>query len=811
MDTTRSASFAQALCPLDTAEIRALISSGASLHWLKPAEKRPVEANWTEVPRYDEDLLRAKYRDGFNIGFRPGTPSLLDGTRYLHVIDLDIRRPEYADEAWNRLLEMVPVARDLPSVISGSGGESRHIYFVCEEPFTTRNLAKSEGFDMVHDPAKGREVKKRHWEIDLAGTGKNVVLPPSIHPDTGQPYRWERPLELEFLALMGLPAEVFRREEHKSNATSVDWEVERPKVLDALEAITDAEDREEWVQIGMAIHSASGGSDDGFTVWCDWSEGSEKFDETDAARVWGSFKGEGATLGTLYHIAKEYGYVVPGRSIEITADDFEDLPKIPLPSRKEADWHLEAFTDDLEPDLSQDQLARDLGRAGWDRDARYVAELGRWHLWKQTHWESSKGMKPMAIVRNFINAKCSALAEWSERRAELLTEEEAEKLRQKTRAQIKTLRQEANLTAVERLARSNPKSLSSVEKWDAEDFLLGTPGGTVDLRTGELMAAHRVHYITMQTSVAPGDANAEPVAWLKFLSEVFPDDPDMPRFIQRLAGYALTGSTREHRFFLFHGTGRNGKGTLLNTLQEIMGDYAKGILTTTLLESRNPQHASPLARLRGARLVRGAELPVGHVWNESLVKQMTGGDVITANLMRQDAFEFVPKFTLIVDANTKPRIRTTDPAMQARMTLIPFRASFIGREDRGLPDKLKAEAPQILRWAIEGAVAWHREGLSIPAAVEAASRDYLESEDTIAHFIEEETIPDAGGKVSVGAVYEAYVRWAEIERVPAASKRAFGDMMEERGFERRKATGGKRVLVGLRLRSPFDDEAHGDV
>jgi P4 family phage/plasmid primase-like protien len=490
------------------------------------------------------------------------------------------------------------------------------------------------------------------------------------------------------------------------------------------------------------------------------------------------------------------------------ADDFDDLPA--LPEAQRPDWHLSAFPHDAEPDLSQDQLARDLGNAGWNRDARYIAELGGWHLWKKTHWEVSTGMKPMAIVRSYIGAKCDALEDWCERRAAQLDAPEADKLRKKTKGQIKTLRQEANLTAVERLARSNPASLSKVEQWDADDFKLGTPGGTVDLRTGELRPAERSDYITKQTRVAPAEPGSTPHTWLQFLAEVFPDEPEMPAFIQRLAGYALTGSTQEHRLFLFHGTGRNGKGTLLNTLQDIMGDYAKGIPTNTLLETRNPQHTSPIARLRGARLVRGAELPVGQVWNESLVKQMTGGDVITANFMRQDAFEFIPKFTLIVDANTKPRIRTTDPAMQARMTLIPFRTSFYKREDRGLPKRLKSEAPQILRWAIEGAVAWQREGLRIPEAVAAASREYLESEDTLAQFIADETHSDAGGKVPISQAYQAYLKWAEDEHVTAVSKRAFGDMMEERGFTRRKAAKGQRVFTGLRLRDVFEDGGPSD-
>lgn len=488
--------------------------------------------------------------------------------------------------------------------------------------------------------------------------------------------------------------------------------------------------------------------------------------------------------------------------LAVDESDFEDVPN-------PTGWHVPEFSADELPDLSHDQLATELGRAGWNNDARYVGQLGGWHLWKGYRWEPSPGMEPMSVVRSYVKAKAAALMRWAEGHAAALQAEgkaaEADKLLGNARGQAKALRQEPGIAAVERLARSNRRSLASPDQWDCDDFLLGTPEGTVDLRTGELRPSDRLDYVTKATNFAPAAKGVVPAVWIRFLSEIFPNDPEMPGFIQRLAGYALTGSTREHRLFLFHGTGRNGKGTLLGTLQDIMGDYAKGIPTNTLLETRNPQHSSPLARLRGARLVRGAELPVGQVWNESLVKQMTGGDMITANMMRQDSFEFTPKFTLIVDANTKPRIRTTDLAMRARMTLVPFTASFMGREDRGLPDRLKGEAGAILRWMIEGAVAWQREGLRIPASVEQASRDYLDAEVSLADFIAEEIEEDAGANVTVAALYERYTKWAEEQGCKPMTRRSLSDGMVERGLDRRKGAKNASKFFGIKLRDDFED------
>ncbi|WP_288959531.1 VapE domain-containing protein [uncultured Sulfitobacter sp.] len=339
---------------LANSEIKTLIARGASLHWLHERQKRPVEGDWSKAERYDEDQLRAKYRAGYNIGLRPGEPSKI-GNAYMHVVDLDTRRDEFAEEAWTALLDYIPTARSMPSVVSGSGGASRHIYFLSDKPIRTITIAKSDGFDMVFDEARGKEVKKRHWEVSIMGTGRNIVLPPSIHPETRQPYRWERPLDLDFPALMTIPASQLLVDEITvGTATPIDWDSERQNVLEALDTITEAEDRDEWLQIGMALHSATGGGDEGFTVWCDWAERSEKFDEADSERVWQSFKGEGTGLGSLFHIAKAYGYEVPERAqIEWLPEDFDDLQVQSQPLEVGGKLRLATFANgNMKPSLS---------------------------------------------------------------------------------------------------------------------------------------------------------------------------------------------------------------------------------------------------------------------------------------------------------------------------------------------------------------------------------------------------------------------------------------------------------------------------
>ncbi|NSZ73896.1 hypothetical protein G6L74_09100 [Agrobacterium tumefaciens] len=278
----------------------ALIEAGAALHWLRPRDKMPIEEHWSSAPRYTAEQLRNSYRQGNNVGLRTGEPSSVDGL-YLHVIDLDIRKSEKADEAWCALIEMMPAARNLPRVISGSGGESRHIYFLSSEPLASKKLRKSDGSEMVFDPKKGRDVKKNDWEVDLKGTGTQVAIPPSIHPDTGKPYRWERPLDLDFAELMvakisGARAAAAEPDDDDLFAIvrADPLDIDEDEIQEILDDLPEdwVEDRDYWLTVGMAFHHQFRGEDEGFEAWCDWSEQSAKFDRKYSEVRWNSFKGK---------------------------------------------------------------------------------------------------------------------------------------------------------------------------------------------------------------------------------------------------------------------------------------------------------------------------------------------------------------------------------------------------------------------------------------------------------------------------------------------------------------------------------------
>lgn len=286
--------------------VRPLIGAGASLHWLVPFEKRPIANDWTNVPIQFEADLRRTYQSNANIGIRLGEPSKIDDY-YLHLIDLDIRNADLAAEAWAKLLELWPDAKKFPTCISGSGGESRHVYFLTERPFPKKKLAKSTGFSMVWDDKKQREVRKYDWEIDILGTGSQAVIPPSIHPDTKLPYTWGSPLDLDLPFLMsidaalveswGVSAATAEPDEDEDDlfalVRNAPMDLDDEKIDDILDGLPEdwVDDRDQWLTVGAALHHQFEGSNKGFELWNEWSKQSPKFDVKDSARVWKSFKG----------------------------------------------------------------------------------------------------------------------------------------------------------------------------------------------------------------------------------------------------------------------------------------------------------------------------------------------------------------------------------------------------------------------------------------------------------------------------------------------------------------------------------------
>ena len=329
---------------------RELMELGAALHWLHPVSKRPIGDNWSEKPRADFERLARTYQPGNNVGIRLGEPSLTPAGNFM-VLDLDIRDESKADVARAKLLELCPNAFDLPTVQSGSGGSSRHFYFVAPSPLRSRKLAKSEGFTMVWSEEKQREVKKHDWEIDLLGTGKQVVLPPSVHPDTKLPYRWLKPLDTFYLGMEGMGPEIDLeriKEPERTLPAAPSQPVDMATLESALAAIDPTIlDYDEWLRIGMGIFDAKGGSEAGLMLWDALSQRDPGRYEglSDLRGRWRGFGkpfvGDPITAGTVFGIAKVHGWkrpprpsIIEGWNLDREWTELPDLPATVQPQPK---------------------------------------------------------------------------------------------------------------------------------------------------------------------------------------------------------------------------------------------------------------------------------------------------------------------------------------------------------------------------------------------------------------------------------------------------------------------------------------------
>lgn len=451
-------------------------------------------------------------------------------------------------------------------------------------------------------------------------------------------------------------------------------------------------------------------------------------------------------------------------------------------------------------DLAQDALALEMGRRGWDRDAKYVATWGKWLFWDGVCWRIDETRADMTRTRAFLRDRADEVTTWASRKAEGLQGADRKKLEEWGKRQAESLRHKSTVASVEFLAQSNPESASRAGQFDAELMLLGTPGGTVDLRTGELRPAARGDMITKQTAIAPAPRGTEPERWIAFLREIFAGDFVLIDFMQRVAGYALTGCTNEHKMLFLHGTGRNGKSVFLNTLLWIMNDYGRKAAAETFLHSSVERHSTDVAGLNGARLVVGSELPRGKCWDESVIKDLTGGDRMSARFMRQDFFDFDPQLTLMIAGNTQPSFRGVDEAIRARVVMVPFTVTIPPeRRDTALSDHLKAEGPAILRWCIEGVDMWLRRGLDVPEKVRAASAEYFDSEDTVGQFLEAEVEQVLGGFERSAAIYQRFTQWLDGQGLASWTQNTLMKELRGRGFSDAKSNG-YRGLRGLRLR-----------
>lgn len=312
--------------------------------------------------------------------------------------------------------------------------------------------------------------------------------------------------------------------------------------------------------------------------------------------------------------------------------------------------------------------------------------------------------------------------------------------------------------------------------FDKARGVVNLQNGVLKLRSGKLCAHDRTRLIT-RLAGASYDPDAAAPTWLRFLNDVTGGDKDLQNYLQCMVGYMLTGSTREQCIFFLYGDGSNGKSTFLDVLADLLGSYAMNAQSETITARRQSDAPrADIARLKGARLVTISECPADVWLDEAIVKQLTGGDVVTARYLYGREFEFRPEFKLIMATNHKPRIRGTDTGIWRRIRLVPFTQKIPEeRQDLQLPDKLRAELPGILNWALDGLRQWmqasaggKRRGLPHCKAVDSATAEYRGEQDRLKQFLEDCTETASGYTIQAGILYQVYRRWCEEngERYP---------------------------------------------
>lgn len=448
----------------------------------------------------------------------------------------------------------------------------------------------------------------------------------------------------------------------------------------------------------------------------------------------------------------------------------------------------------LEPPIIRDPAYEtDVGNArrlvdNMKGDGRYCYPWKSWMFWTGRRWEQDNTGQ---IVR-CAKATVQKMREESESIG-------VSDLREKHLKHATASESYPKIMAMVKLAESEIGVPILPDVMDRGIFLLNVQNGTLDLQTGKLREHHREDYLTKMSPVVH-DEKAECPQWIAFINQIFQCDEELIKYIQKIAGRALTGDASERHIYMFWGTGANGKSTLVETIGYILGEYAISIGIDSLLSKNKKSIPNDIARLKGARFVYASEPDFGEQISEGKVKSLTGKDTIQARFLQQEYFEFKPEYKLVVSTNHKPGIKGMDNGIWSRVKLVPFLVTIPDHlQDKNLDTKLRAEASGILNWMIEGCKLWQKEGMHTPDIVTEATREYQDEMDTLAEFIDGCCIRDETESVPNTHLYKIFMRWCEYSKSFKMTEKSFTQAMAERGFPTKKIRG-SRCKVNLRLK-----------
>jgi putative DNA primase/helicase len=423
-------------------------------------------------------------------------------------------------------------------------------------------------------------------------------------------------------------------------------------------------------------------------------------------------------------------------------------------------------------------------------DIRYCCELNKWFVWDGKRWVMDSTGEIYRKAKKAMNRLWRAVDNFTDHDR-----------RDSWKKHAKRSESAYRIKAMVELAQSEPGIGIAQDKLDVDQWLLNVENGTLELRTGTLRPHKRKDLITKLAPVTY-DENSICPTWDKFLYEIMAGRNDLVRYLQKTFGYSLTGSIIEQKVFIPYGLGANGKGTLVNTFLRLLGDYAQQTPTETLLVKNHSNGISnDVARLKGARFVAAVEAEHGRHLAEALVKQLTGGDRISARYLYREFFDFDPTFKLFLSVNHKPVIKGSDYGIWRRIHLIPFDVTFPpDKRDPDLGSKLEAELPGILRWAMKGCMLWQKEGLEPPDAVKAAINEYRSEMDVVGDFIDECCVVDPAAKTPFKILFDEYHDWSLKNGDLFPNQAEFARALTERNFAAGRNKNLGRYRSGIRIK-----------
>jgi len=421
-------------------------------------------------------------------------------------------------------------------------------------------------------------------------------------------------------------------------------------------------------------------------------------------------------------------------------------------------------------------------------DLRYCPPWKCWLIWDGNRWKKDDTHELMRRAKETVRSIYAEAAE---------IDDDAQRQHRVKHARRSEFRN--RLEAMIHLAMSEKGIPLLPDELDTDIWLLNCRNGTLDLRTGTLRSAQRSDRITKQVNVKY-EASAVCPQWDAFIHQIMDGDPQRIHFLQKVLGYALTGDTSEQCLFMLIGNGANGKSVLLETVQGILGDdYAKSTPTETIMHRDRQVIPNDLARLTGTRFVTVNEVDEGRRMAESLIKQMTGGDTLSARFLHGEFFDYVPQFKLFIRANHKPTIRGTDHAIWRRIRLVPFEVTIPPeKRDPHLKEKLKEEGLGIFAWMVRGCQQWLKEGLGEIVAGKEATQVYKMEMDIVAQFLDACTEEKPDSAIKASDLYRAYKTWCDRNGEHVLSNTLFGRRLTAYGLRKERRREGN-FYVGIEL------------